>query len=444
MRVSLWMMPCVASDVRRCVSPTVTAIRSTATFVEASSIVRGKRWLVHHCGRRNNSRMYGRYLQNHQLECQGYSTLLILPRYTLRRSLHSTTIVSDQNDNSGAKKHQLYLQQLQELEAERNSLFGSMMKDDDDDDDDSSKLSTSTTQSPDFPVSFINDRVDSTASLGISDSTVQNQSEAAAAAAAVDPTTNDDFYKSEREALYGFTTEERKAWSIVGGSRPDHSTRHATLLRDIQVARQQQQQQDNDTERRNSSNAAIDAIGDASNATTSFSHLTSDQRQIHMVDVGSKVPTRRTATAQSLVTFPPQVLRALNPTGHPPPPQHSSSSSSSSAITEWIGPKGPIFATAITAGIMGVKQTSSLIPLCHPLPIENIHIDIHWYSSDTIQIQCTCSVTHKTGVEMEALMGCSIAALTIYDMVKAISHNVQITETKLLHKDGGKRHVDER
>ena len=437
------MMPCVASDVRRCVTPTVTAIRSTATFVEASSsIVRGKRWLVHHCGRRNNSRMYGRYLQNHRLECQGYSTLL-LPRYALRRSLHSTTIVSDQNDNSGAKKHQLYLQQLQELEAERNSLFGSMMKDDDDDDE-SSKLSTSTTQSPDFPVSFINDRVDSTASLGISDSTVQNQSETAVVS--VDPTTtNDDFYKSEREALYGFTSEERNAWSTVGGSRPDHSTRHAALLRDIHVARQQQQQQENDTEHQNnSSNVSIDAIGDATDATTSFSHLTSDQRQIHMVDVGSKVPTRRTATAQSLVTFPPQVLRALNPTGHPPPPQHSSSSSSSSAITEWIGPKGPIFATAITAGIMGVKQTSSLIPLCHPLPIENIHIDIHWYSSDTIQIQCTCSVTHKTGVEMEALMGCSIAALTIYDMVKAISHNVQITETKLLHKDGGKRHVDER
>jgi cyclic pyranopterin phosphate synthase len=159
-----------------------------------------------------------------------------------------------------------------------------------------------------------------------------------------------------------------------------------------------------------------------------------------MVDVGPKVPTRRTAIAQSMVIFPPEVLAALNSTED----RQQISDDGIPSTKEWIGPKGPIFATAITAGIMGVKQTSSLIPLCHPLPIENIHIDITWYTSNTIQIKCTCSVTHKTGVEMEALMGCSIAALTIYDMVKAISHNVQITDTKLLYKDGGKRHVDER
>lgn len=350
--------------------------------------------------------------------------------HIFRRSFHSTTLLSlsDSND-SGAKKHQLYLQQIQELESERKSFFGSIK-------DDNVVTSSTSPKIPDFG-SYMNDGadIDVVPSPTICDDSIQDNN-----AIPVHSLDNDDL-KSDREALYGFTTEERNAWSTIGSN---NATNHTTMLHDLELARQQQQEEE--SERRRSSivdntegNARIELVQSASSTTTSssFSHLTEDQRQIHMVDVGSKLPTRRTATAQSMVIFPPEILQALNQTElHQP---HTLKSSK-----EWIGPKGPIFATAITAGIMGVKQTSSLIPLCHPLPIENIHIDIQWYTSDTIQIKCTCSVTHKTGVEMEALMGCTIAALTVYDMVKAISHNVQITDTKLLYKDGGKRHVDER
>ena len=315
-------------------------------------------------------------------------------------------------------KHQLYLQQIKELESERTSLFGTMK------DDADKKASTPTDTVPNF-LSYMKDGAENEmASPSIlSDDTIQDHATQSINA------TNDDELKSDREALYGFTTEERNAWRSINSN---NSNNHATMLRDIALARKQQEEED-----KNNNILTTDSDGSINSAantmtSSSFSHLTQDQRQIHMVDVGSKVPTRRTAVAQSLVTFPPEVLRALNKT------------EGTTSTEEWIGPKGPIFATAITAGIMGVKQTSSLIPLCHPLPIEKIHIDIQWCTSDTIQIKCTCSVTHKTGVEMEALMGCSIAALTIYDMVKAISHNVLITKTKLLYKDGGKRHVDER
>jgi hypothetical protein len=84
------------------------------------------------------------------------------------------------------------------------------------------------------------------------------------------------------------------------------------------------------------------------------------------------------------------------------------------------------------------RRTSELIPLCHPLPLEKVNVDIK-LSGNQIIIECHCSVTHKTGVEMEALMGASIAALTIYDMLKALSHHVTIENTKLIHKSGGKR-----
>ena len=89
------------------------------------------------------------------------------------------------------------------------------------------------------------------------------------------------------------------------------------------------------------------------------------------------------------------------------------------------------------------RKTSDLIPLCHPLPLDQVQIDIRMSPDNTheIIVECTCRVTHKTGVEMEALTGASVAALTIYDMVKAVSHRVEITSTKLLSKTGGKRNV---
>jgi cyclic pyranopterin phosphate synthase len=99
--------------------------------------------------------------------------------------------------------------------------------------------------------------------------------------------------------------------------------------------------------------------------------------------------------------------------------------------------KGPVFHTAIIAGTMGAKETAQLIPFCHPLPLNGCDISIE-VIGDKIEVTCTTSVDAKTGVEMEALTGASIAALTIYDMCKAISHDIVIEETRLIHKSGGK------
>jgi cyclic pyranopterin phosphate synthase len=148
-----------------------------------------------------------------------------------------------------------------------------------------------------------------------------------------------------------------------------------------------------------------------------FSHLDPDRRPT-MVDVSDKTADKRTAVAEARVQFPPAVGAALRDSGA-------------------RSPKGPVFDTAIIAGVMGAKRTHELIPFCHPLGIEscNIAIDLE---GDQAVIRCTVSVHHKTGVEMEALTGASIAALTIYDMCKALSHDIVIIQTRLISKDGGK------
>jgi cyclic pyranopterin phosphate synthase len=148
-----------------------------------------------------------------------------------------------------------------------------------------------------------------------------------------------------------------------------------------------------------------------------LTHLDSD-RHPTMVDVSDKAPSKRTATAEARVRFPAAVATALRNGG-----LHS--------------PKGPVFDTAIVAGVMGAKRTHELIPFCHPLGLENCRINIE-LEGDTAVIRCTVSVHHKTGVEMEALTGASIAALTVYDMCKALSHDIVIGDVRLLAKDGGK------
>ena len=148
-----------------------------------------------------------------------------------------------------------------------------------------------------------------------------------------------------------------------------------------------------------------------------FSHLDAERRPT-MVDVGDKVATKRTALAETQVRFPPQVAAALRESGI-------------------RSPKGPVFDTAIVAGVMGAKRTHELIPFCHPLGIESCKIVIELIG-DAAVVRCTVSVHHKTGVEMEALMGASIAALTIYGMCKALSHDIVIGDTRLIAKDGGK------
>ncbi|TGD81852.1 cyclic pyranopterin monophosphate synthase MoaC [Hymenobacter wooponensis] len=139
-----------------------------------------------------------------------------------------------------------------------------------------------------------------------------------------------------------------------------------------------------------------------------------------MVDVGAKVPTRRVARARSRVILGAEIV-ALVREGDLPTR------------------KGPVFQTAILAGIMGAKRTSELIPLCHPLGLDDCQVRIDLDGPDAVVIECTATVTGKTGVEMEALTGASIAALTIYDMCKALSHNIVIQETRLLEKTGGKQ-----
>lgn len=154
---------------------------------------------------------------------------------------------------------------------------------------------------------------------------------------------------------------------------------------------------------------------------SSFTHIDSQNRPA-MVDVGDKAVTKRTATAQTRVQFPANVAAALRE-------------------QDFSTKKGPVFHTAIIAGVMAAKRTHELIPFCHPLGIENCKIAIDMHGDDAL-ILCTVSVHHKTGVEMEALTGASVAALTIYDMCKALSHDIVIASTQLVEKRGGKSDFD--
>lgn len=152
-----------------------------------------------------------------------------------------------------------------------------------------------------------------------------------------------------------------------------------------------------------------------------LSHV-DDANRPTMVDIGDKTATDREARARTVVNLPPAVIAALNG-------------------EEIETKKGPVFFTAIIAGVMAAKKTHELIPFCHPLGLENckITIVIGGVDGDQAIIDCTCRVHHKTGVEMEALTGASIAALTIYDMCKALSHDIVIGETRLMSKTGGKQ-----
>ena len=149
-----------------------------------------------------------------------------------------------------------------------------------------------------------------------------------------------------------------------------------------------------------------------------LSHVDEKNRPA-MVDVGGKAVTVREAHARSVVLLPREVLAAL-------------------AGDEIQSKKGPVFATAIIAGVMAAKKTHELIPFCHPLGLDNCDIAIA-LDGDRALIDCRCKVTHKTGVEMEALTGASVAALTVYDMCKALSHDIVIAETRLMMKTGGKQ-----
>ena len=150
----------------------------------------------------------------------------------------------------------------------------------------------------------------------------------------------------------------------------------------------------------------------------SFTHI-DKKGDPAMVDVGDKDITKRQAVARSVVILPAEVIEIIT-------------------LDEIHTKKGPVFQTAILAGIMGAKKTSELIPLCHPLPINKCSIDISINNESQVIITCLVKTEGKTGVEMEALTGASIAALTVYDMCKAFSHDIRIEATLLISKSGGK------
>ena len=149
-----------------------------------------------------------------------------------------------------------------------------------------------------------------------------------------------------------------------------------------------------------------------------LTHLDAANRPT-MVDVGSKEITRREAVAEALVKLPANVARELLRSGH-------------------RTKKGPVFDTAIIAGVLAAKRTHELIPFCHPLPLTSVKIAVSTRRGG-LRVVCEVAVEHRTGVEMEALAGASIAALTIYDMCKALSHDIEIGPIRLLAKSGGRR-----
>ncbi|MBV8975152.1 MAG: cyclic pyranopterin monophosphate synthase MoaC [Sinobacteraceae bacterium] len=150
-----------------------------------------------------------------------------------------------------------------------------------------------------------------------------------------------------------------------------------------------------------------------------LTHLDSRRRPA-MVDVGAKEVTHRIAVAEARVRLPAAVARALRAAGH-------------------RTSKGPVFETAIVAGVQAAKRTHELIPFCHPLGLENCQLHIEHRRAQEIVVRCEVSVHHRTGVEMEALTGAAVAALTIYDMCKALSHDIEIGSVRLLEKSGGQR-----
>ena len=136
-----------------------------------------------------------------------------------------------------------------------------------------------------------------------------------------------------------------------------------------------------------------------------------------MVDVGDKAVTERTATARGAVVMAPETL---------------------AIIEEGRAAKGDVLAVARLAGIMAAKRTADLIPLCHPLALTKVAVDLRLAPPDRVEIEATVRVSGRTGVEMEALTAVAVAALTVYDMVKAVDRSMRLTDIRLTHKEGGK------
>jgi len=147
-----------------------------------------------------------------------------------------------------------------------------------------------------------------------------------------------------------------------------------------------------------------------------FTHFDAEGRA-QMVDVSEKPATARVATAKGRVVMAPETL---------------------AMIVEGRAKKGDVLAVARLAGIMAAKRTADLIPLCHPLMLSKVTVDLVPHAPDRVEIEATVKLTSQTGVEMEALTAVSVAALTVYDMVKAVDRGMRIEDIRLTHKSGGK------
>ena len=161
-----------------------------------------------------------------------------------------------------------------------------------------------------------------------------------------------------------------------------------------------------------------------------FTHLTGDSTTVRMVPITQKPHTIRRATATTLIWFPPNIAKLLN--------LDQCQSQNQNQQPEINCPKGPILTTAKIAGIQAVKKTADLIPLCHPLLPTAINIDMGSSEKNEMLISCTVECNHGTGVEMEALVGCTVAGLTVIDMCKSVGGGVVLKDTRITAKSGGK------
>jgi cyclic pyranopterin phosphate synthase len=351
------------------------------------------------------------------------------------------------SSSSGKDQHAFFQQQLIELEKERVSLFSSADEEGDSSDVTSTTTITMTNASASNEV-FVEQMEEWKSEQKIVFGNELHDHEATTPEPSSSTTSVDgaeenwEDMKEERELLFQFSSEERAAWGDIPGKNSMKE-----LLKEVAKARAAIENKESTGNDKETSSDIVDGSPNVTSLTSSadatkmsvedhhhesFSHVSEDGKSIHMVDVGHKTVTPRTAHARTSVILPPSVLEAFG----------LLQNSTGSNANELVGPKGPIFATAKIAGIMAAKNTSNLIPLCHPLPLDQVQIDIRLEEqTGVVTIDCTCKVHHKTGVEMEALTGASVAALTIYDMTKAVSHEICITDTRLVSKTGGKRSI---
>ncbi len=332
----------------------------------------------------------------------------------------------DDEKISSEEQHKLFKEQLLELEQERTTLFGT-------------NASTDPTSN-------------TIETVRVSPDTISNTD------METEPELTIEEMNKDREAIYNFSKEEKNAWANTNVANHSFDPKFLEMIdkaREAKAEYERSMTEKTEEHLNTLTQESLMEIADKGDTNLSnahlqngkmhnmekkdesndkglrvneyFTHLNEKGDEVSMVDVGEKEITRRIAVARTSVYFPPEVMDAFGIID-------------SDGKSEMIGKKGPIFSTARLAGIMGAKRTSDLIPLCHPLPLDKVHVDIRLEGNRAL-IECECRVTHKTGVEMEALAGASIAALTIYDMVKAVSHRVRIETTELVTKTGGKRNI---